>query len=57
MVVLEGVATAAWLVWRALLVKTITWKTFICYIVCVLICVAIYYIDTDRYVYVVEDDE
>lgn len=57
MVVLEGVGMAVWLVWRGLLVKTLSWKTFLVYTVCVLICVVIYFIDTERYVYVVEDDD
>lgn len=57
MVILEGVGTGVWLVWRGLITKSLSWKTLLVYVICVLICVLIYIIDTDRYVYVVEDDD
>lgn len=54
---LELVGVGMWLIWRGALVRNISWKTFLTYVICTLVCIIIYYIDTDGYVYVVEDDD
>ena len=56
LVVLEVIGFGMWLIWRGALVRNLTLKTFLTYAICTLICILIYYIDTERYVYVVEDD-
>ena len=55
--ILEAVGLGVWIVWRALIMKTITLPSFLVYIFAVVICCVIYLVDENTAVYVVEDDE
>lgn len=55
--VLECVAFGAWIIWRAVIIRRFRLLQFIVFLICVLVCVVIYFIDTHLYVYVVEDDD
>lgn len=54
---LEGVGFGTWIVWRALMVKTLTLKTFLVFLLCEVICVIVYIVDSEQYLYIVDDDE
>lgn len=55
--ILECVAFGTWTVWRGLITHNFSWVRFLVFAVCVIICIVIYIVDTESYVYVVGDDE
>lgn len=55
--VLEFVGLGTWLVWRAFIRGNFELLAFLVFILCVFVRIIIYFVDDDKYVYVVEDDE
>lgn len=53
--IMEGVLLFVWLVWRGIVRHNLTIRPFIVYVVCVLVSVLVYYIDTERSVYDIRD--
>ena len=55
--VLEAVGLGVWIVWRLFIRQNITLIGFLVFVVCVVVCCIIYFVDTESYVYIVEDDD
>lgn len=55
--VLELVSLGTWLVWRGLITHNFSLIRFIIFCICVIVCIIIYVVDTESYVYIVDDDE
>lgn len=54
---LEAVGFGMWLVWRGLIVKTLSWPTFIVFLICEIVVCIVYVADTETYLYIVDEDE
>lgn len=54
--ILEFVAVGLWLIWRAAILRKFTWMGFLVILACAIISSIIYVVDTESYVYIVEDD-
>ena len=55
--ILEAIGYGLGIVWRGLIVHNFAWWRFGVFALCVLVCIVIYFVDTESYVYVVEDDD